>query len=68
MELGNILQKVLLIQKHVAFGKHCCRMHLQPQSSAEVPEGLLTQETSINTLALKQNDEKVDVFHMLKAM
>lgn len=43
-------------------------MHLQPQSSAEVPEGLLTQETSINTLALKQNDEKIDVFHMLKAM
>lgn len=35
-------------------------MHLQPQSSAEAPEGL-TQETAVNTLALKQNDEEVDV-------
>ena len=39
----------------------CCRMHLQPQSSAEVPEGLLTQETAVNILALKQNDEETDV-------
>ena len=40
LEPRNNLQKtVLLIQKYVAFGNTCWRMNLQPQSSAEVPEG-----------------------------